>query len=175
MTEYQALFEEDNAEYKAFVDKFKPKKTTDDCYTPAPIFDCIRDYATKRFNFPPEAIVRPYPLLPVLSVSDRVRVSPPDWYRRPQRRRRHHLRQRRGRQYIVCSQPRRPGGRRGDGAGTLPGNHPRLEGTRQSSEEASPKARTPPSRYDIRPHELAIHPRREVPNPPEVLSIRPRT
>ena len=60
MTEYQALFEEDNAEYKAFVDKFKPKKTTDDCYTPAPIFDCIRDYATRRFNFPPEAIVRPF-------------------------------------------------------------------------------------------------------------------
>ena len=25
---------ESNAEYEAFVDKFKPKLTTDDCYTP---------------------------------------------------------------------------------------------------------------------------------------------
>ena len=24
----------DNPEYEAFVNKFKPKKTTDDCYTP---------------------------------------------------------------------------------------------------------------------------------------------
>nr|DAH27046.1 MAG TPA: hypothetical protein [Caudoviricetes sp.] len=24
---------QDNAEYDAFVEKFKPKKTTDDCYT----------------------------------------------------------------------------------------------------------------------------------------------
>ena len=31
----QSTFEETNEDYKAFVEKFKPKKTTDDCYTPA--------------------------------------------------------------------------------------------------------------------------------------------
>lgn len=30
----QLTLEEASEEYKAFVDKFKPKLTTDDCYTP---------------------------------------------------------------------------------------------------------------------------------------------
>jgi hypothetical protein len=29
-------------EYEAFVDKFKPKKTTDDCYTPPDVYDTVR-------------------------------------------------------------------------------------------------------------------------------------
>ena len=28
-------------DYKGFVNKFKPKKTTDDCYTPAIVYDAI--------------------------------------------------------------------------------------------------------------------------------------
>ena len=28
-------------EYQKFVDKFKPKKTTDDCYTPANIYEAV--------------------------------------------------------------------------------------------------------------------------------------
>ncbi|MBR1609308.1 MAG: hypothetical protein IJ678_06805 [Kiritimatiellae bacterium] len=32
--EKQGTFEEVSEEYAAFLDKFKPKKTTDDCYTP---------------------------------------------------------------------------------------------------------------------------------------------
>jgi len=28
--------------YKEFVEKFKPKKTTDDCYTPPEIWDVIK-------------------------------------------------------------------------------------------------------------------------------------
>lgn len=28
-------------DYEGFVEKFKPKKTTDDCYTPAPIYDAV--------------------------------------------------------------------------------------------------------------------------------------
>ena len=28
------------ADYEGFVDKFKPKKTTDDCYTPAEVYCC---------------------------------------------------------------------------------------------------------------------------------------
>lgn len=31
------------SEYDAFVEKFKPKKTTDDCYTPANVYDAVAD------------------------------------------------------------------------------------------------------------------------------------
>lgn len=31
-------------DYKEFTEKFKPKKTTDDCYTPPEIYDLIRDW-----------------------------------------------------------------------------------------------------------------------------------
>ena len=49
-----------NAEYKAFVDKFKPKKTTDDCYTPANIYEAIKDWACKEYGIDPETIIRPF-------------------------------------------------------------------------------------------------------------------
>ena len=29
--------------YEEFVEKFKPKKTTDDCYTPSEIYEVIKD------------------------------------------------------------------------------------------------------------------------------------
>ena len=35
------LFED----YDGFVEKFKPKKTTDDCYTPPDVYDCVSDWA----------------------------------------------------------------------------------------------------------------------------------
>lgn len=31
-------------EYEAFVDKFKPKKTTDDCYTPPDVYDTAGEF-----------------------------------------------------------------------------------------------------------------------------------
>lgn len=31
-------------DYEAFVGKFKPKKTTDDCYTPEAVYDCVREW-----------------------------------------------------------------------------------------------------------------------------------
>lgn len=31
----------DNPEYDAFVEKFTPKKTTDDCYTPPLVYDAV--------------------------------------------------------------------------------------------------------------------------------------
>lgn len=37
----QQLTLDSNPEYAAFVEKFKPKKTTDDCYTPENIFDAV--------------------------------------------------------------------------------------------------------------------------------------
>ena len=51
---------EKDAEYLAFVDKFKPKKTTDDCYTLPEIYECVRDYVCERWNISPDCIVRPF-------------------------------------------------------------------------------------------------------------------
>lgn len=53
------LFDED-AEYQAFCDKFKPKKTTDDCYTPEPVYEAVRDYVCARYGVDPGSIVRPF-------------------------------------------------------------------------------------------------------------------
>jgi len=46
--------------YTAFVDKFKPKKTTDDCYTPAPVFDAVAAWAAQEYGFSLGDIVRPF-------------------------------------------------------------------------------------------------------------------
>lgn len=46
--------------YEEFVEKFKPKKTTDDCFTPAPIMDAVNDYVEKRYNLHQEYFVRPF-------------------------------------------------------------------------------------------------------------------
>lgn len=47
-------------EYKAFVDKFKPKKTTDDCYTPDNVYKAVLDWVVKEYGIDPEKIVRPF-------------------------------------------------------------------------------------------------------------------
>ena len=57
--EQEMLFH-DNPEYQAFVDKFKAKKTTDDCYTPTLVFDAVRDWACKEYGIDPSKIVRPF-------------------------------------------------------------------------------------------------------------------
>ena len=48
-------------DYDAFVDKFKPKKTTDDCYTPPEIYNVVRDWVDKNI-IPLEGreVVRPF-------------------------------------------------------------------------------------------------------------------
>lgn len=56
----QAQFEDDNADYAAFVAKFKPKKTTDDCYTPENIYNAVADWAAKKYGFSKSQIVRPF-------------------------------------------------------------------------------------------------------------------
>ena len=50
----------ETTEYKEFVDKFVPKKTTDDCYTPDYIYDCVKDYVLERFCLHGRQIVRPF-------------------------------------------------------------------------------------------------------------------
>lgn len=46
--------------YDEFVEKFKPKKTTDDCYTHPEIYEVIKDWACKEFKIDPAVIVRPF-------------------------------------------------------------------------------------------------------------------
>lgn len=46
--------------YEEFVEKFKPKKTTDDCYTPPSVYAVIRDWACKEYGIAPGKIVRPF-------------------------------------------------------------------------------------------------------------------
>ena len=49
-----------NPEYQAFVDKFKPKKTTDDCYTPPLVFEAVLDWVVDEYGIDREKVVRPF-------------------------------------------------------------------------------------------------------------------
>jgi len=46
--------------YRAFVEKFRPKKTTDDCYTPENIYDCIADWVAEEYGADKARFVRPF-------------------------------------------------------------------------------------------------------------------
>ena len=46
--------------YEEFVEKFKPKKTTDDCYTPPVVYDALADYVAERYNLDRSAFCRPF-------------------------------------------------------------------------------------------------------------------
>lgn len=47
-------------DYGAFVEKFKPKKTTDDCYTPPQVYEAVRDWACGEYGIDPSKVVRPF-------------------------------------------------------------------------------------------------------------------
>lgn len=49
-----------NKSYEEFVEKFKPKKTTDDCYTPPEVYAVVRDWACEKYGIDREKIVRPF-------------------------------------------------------------------------------------------------------------------
>jgi len=46
--------------YEEFVDKFKPRHTTDDCFTPANVYAVVLDWASKKYGFDKECAVRPF-------------------------------------------------------------------------------------------------------------------
>ena len=46
-------------DYEGFVEKFKPKKTTDDCFTPPEIYAVVLDYVRERWGIE-EDVVRPF-------------------------------------------------------------------------------------------------------------------
>ena len=52
--------EEKFNDYEGFVEKFKPKKTTDDCYTPPAVYKAVKDWACRRFGIDPNKTVRPF-------------------------------------------------------------------------------------------------------------------
>lgn len=47
-------------DYDGFVEKFKPKKTTDDCLTPPEIYEVIKGYVCDRWGIDPGDVVRPF-------------------------------------------------------------------------------------------------------------------
>lgn len=51
---------ERDEEYEQFEEKFKPKLTTDDCYTPPLVYDAVRDWAVKEYGWQGRKIVRPF-------------------------------------------------------------------------------------------------------------------
>ena len=51
---------EEDEEYQDFLEKFKLKKTTDDCYTPAPVYDAVARYVAETYGLDRSNFVRPF-------------------------------------------------------------------------------------------------------------------
>lgn len=47
-------------DYDGFVAKFKPKKTTDDCYTPHAVYQVVRDYVAAHVDLRGKRVLRPF-------------------------------------------------------------------------------------------------------------------
>ena len=71
----QIGFEDIDDDYRAFVEKFKPKKTTDDCYTPENIYNAVRDWTVEEYGIDPKKILRPF-----YPGGDYIRARYPDGY-----------------------------------------------------------------------------------------------
>lgn len=48
------------SDYDAFLEKFKEKKTTDDCYTPKEVYKIVLDYVNENYNLSGKEIIRPF-------------------------------------------------------------------------------------------------------------------
>lgn len=46
--------------YDEFVEKFKPKRTTDDCFTPPEVYDVVLKFCVEEFGINPDDVVRPF-------------------------------------------------------------------------------------------------------------------
>lgn len=49
-----------NQDYDEFIEKFKPRKTTDDCYTPPPVYEAVLDWAREHLDIGDRPVVRPF-------------------------------------------------------------------------------------------------------------------
>ena len=54
------MFPATSEQYATFVNKFKPKLTTDDCYTPAPVYDAVAEWVATRYGVDRDRFVRPF-------------------------------------------------------------------------------------------------------------------
>lgn len=46
--------------YEEFVEKFKPKKTTDDCFTPPEIYETVKEWVCEEYGVAENSIIRPF-------------------------------------------------------------------------------------------------------------------
>lgn len=51
---------EEDEEYQKFVEKFKEKKTTDDCYTPENIYKMVKEWCVEKYDLQNARIIRPF-------------------------------------------------------------------------------------------------------------------
>ncbi len=57
----EKLAGEKDENYEAFVEKFKPKHTTDDCFTPPAVYEVVRSWVIKHYGLPEDVtIIRPF-------------------------------------------------------------------------------------------------------------------
>ncbi len=47
-------------DYDSFIEKFKIKKTTDECYTPPEVYEAVKNYVCNRYGINPAKVVRPF-------------------------------------------------------------------------------------------------------------------
>ena len=47
-------------QYQAFVNKFKPKKTTDDCYTPQLVYEAVSKWVSEEYKVDKSCFLRPF-------------------------------------------------------------------------------------------------------------------
>ena len=60
MDEVLRTYPSAHEKYEAFVDKFKTKKTTDDCYTPQNVYNAVAKWCCEEYGIKEEDIVRPF-------------------------------------------------------------------------------------------------------------------
>lgn len=60
MSDNQTTLFSDNPEYDAFLEKFKRKKTTDDCYTPENVYNAVADWVAEEYCLDRACFVRPF-------------------------------------------------------------------------------------------------------------------
>ena len=52
--------QEGNDEYNEWLDKFEPKKTTDDCYTPDKVYEAVADWTAETYGVDRSSFIRPF-------------------------------------------------------------------------------------------------------------------
>ena len=55
-----ALYDVASERYDAFTEKFKSKLTTDDCYTPEPVYDAVAGWIAAEYGLSRDCFVRPF-------------------------------------------------------------------------------------------------------------------